>query len=455
MRFYDYYARELDVVQLEDITSSGHNVAVLQWLRDGCQNLVWGTAWEDILFITDSYDPVEDDVAQFIVREGDDLGWLGYFIGKSQHLRMLSFASLPEGMGQIDELIRGISCNRSIQRLCIDADLGHAFDRMDIFFRDNSKLTELDFGGFNISHESARSLALALGRSQHKYEHISLEMSNLSDESITEIADALVTQSQLNYLAFSNNSLGRNGCAALGNTLMGWHAPSLTYLCLNSNSIDDQGLHSMVSGLKNCHNLTWLDLGGNQISAAGMKSLSELFHSDNCSLKDLFLSGMHIGDDGIVALAGALKGNTSLTHVRFNSEEAGITEVGWKALSKLLCDTSTVNNTCLSNHILQTVGFEGRGHDSFGVAQYLAMNKHLQEDAAIYKMFQSHRDFDMKPFFQRGLKFLPLAVEWFERAGKCRFRSDERYLHMLESRKLSAAYQFVREFQVLVLRGQA
>eukprot|EP00985_Skeletonema_marinoi_P032008 scaffold37999_cov214-Skeletonema_marinoi.AAC.3 len=157
VQFYDYYAREKDV-QLEDITSSGHNVAVLEWLRDGCQNLVWGTAWEDILFITESYDSVEDDVAQFIVREGDDLGWLGYFIGKSQHLRMLSFASLPEGMGQIDELIRGISCNRSIQRLCIDADLGHAFDRMDIFFRDNSKLTELDFGGFNISHESARSL---------------------------------------------------------------------------------------------------------------------------------------------------------------------------------------------------------------------------------------------------------------------------------------------------------
>jgi hypothetical protein len=88
VRFRDYYAYERDV-QLEDITSCENNAAVLNWLRSG--SFVWGAAWEDILCITEMYDSTEGDkVAQFIVREGDDLGWLGYFIGRNKHLRILN-----------------------------------------------------------------------------------------------------------------------------------------------------------------------------------------------------------------------------------------------------------------------------------------------------------------------------------------------------------------------------
>ena len=96
VRFYDYYACEQDV-RLEDITSCENNVAVLQWLRDGCRNLVWATPWTDMLCIISSYEPGQndDEVAQFIVGEGDDLGWLGYFIGKCQQLRSLEIASFP------------------------------------------------------------------------------------------------------------------------------------------------------------------------------------------------------------------------------------------------------------------------------------------------------------------------------------------------------------------------
>lgn len=278
-------------------------------------------------------------------------------------------------------------------------------------------------------------------------------MSNLSDESVAEIANALIRQSQLNYLAFPNNSMGRNGCVALGNTLMSWHAPRLTYLCLQDNAIDDQGLRAMASGLTNCHNLAWLDLEGNHLTAAGLRSLSGLFQSESCSLKELSLRGMNIGDDGVIALANVLKDNKSLKRLRFNPYDTDIIGVGWEAFSDLLCDTSNVNNTYLSNHTLEMAGSHDNDGASFGVAQYLAMNQHLREDAVIYKMFESHTDFNMQPFFQWKLKFLPVVLKWFESAGECSFQSDEGYLQMLENRKLSAVYQFVRVFPVLVLSG--
>ena len=453
VRFYDYYAREQDV-RLEDITSCENNVAVLQWLRDGCRNLVWATPWTDMLCIISSYEPGQndDEVAQFIVGEGDDLGWLGYFIGKCQQLRSLEIASFPEEAEteHINQLIQGISCNRSIQRLIIDDEnMGQFLDEMGIFFRDNSKLEDLDFGGFDIGHESACNLALALGRSQHKYDDISLD-TNLSDESVAEIVNSLTAQSQLKRLCFSNNNLSRHACVALENTFTRWHAPSLKELDLDHNAIDDKGLLSLVSGLKNCHNLSWLNLMGNPLSAAGMRSLGELFQT--CPLRELMLQGANIGDDGVIALADALKGNKSLKHLRFNPVMAGITDVGWKAFSDLLCDTHDVNSTYLSNHTLETVGLYG--YDApHCVAQYLATNSYCQEDTALYKMLRCHPDFDMHPFFQWSLMFLPVVIEWFEKAGKSRFGSNETYLHLLENRKLSAVYQFIREFHVLVRRG--
>ena len=68
-KYYDSHAQDVD---LEKIASSGDNRELLRMLRsDSC--------W-DSLHITDVYDP---EVLDFVVRIRDDLGWLGYFVGKS------------------------------------------------------------------------------------------------------------------------------------------------------------------------------------------------------------------------------------------------------------------------------------------------------------------------------------------------------------------------------------
>ena len=66
--YYEEYARD---VIAEDITSDRDNAIILARLRDNDPELTY------ISIVTEFED--END---FLVREGDHLGWLGYFVGR-------------------------------------------------------------------------------------------------------------------------------------------------------------------------------------------------------------------------------------------------------------------------------------------------------------------------------------------------------------------------------------
>ena len=217
---------------------------------------------------------------------------------------------------------------------------------------------------------------------------------------------------------------------------------------LGGNSIGDEGIQALVEGILHCSNLSKLYLFGNRsITALGVVSLSALLRS-NCPLTDLTLSDTRFGDDGAVALADGLKGK-KLRELLFFLNEAGLTPVGWSAFSKLLCDTSSVNNTYLSNHTLERIGYWGSRGAPDDVKQLLALNKHPDEHIAIHKILKSHPDFDVEPFFEWNLKVLPLVVSWYERVitlmnvDEHKWISDES-LEAIQSRKLSTMYKFIR-----------
>ena len=59
---------------------------------------------------------------------------------------------------------------------------------------------------------------------------------------------------------------------------------------------------------------------------------------------------------------------------------------------------------------------------------------------------------DMKPFYQWKLKFLPLVVDWFQRASYGLDLLDER-VEIFQRRKLSGLYKFIRGVPQLVADG--
>ncbi|KAK1734004.1 leucine-rich repeat protein [Skeletonema marinoi] len=254
----------------------------------------------------------------------------------------------------------------------------------------------------------------------HSLTNLRLDDCNLGDEGFAVIATALRTYPHLSI------RYGDGG------------ASNLKTLDLDDNRIDDQGLQALAAAITNTK-LEELYLSGNLITAVGLRSLSTYFQSERCCLETLYLYRVNFGDEGAVALADGLMGNKSLKCLDFHPDQAGITDVGWAAFSKLLCDPSDVNSTYLSNHNIRTIGDYSAPLD---IRRYLDLNGHPHP--AMNKILKSHPDLEMEPFFQWKLKFLPVMVAWFERA------QGNESEQSIESRKLSSMYDFVRGMPMLV-----
>jgi Ran GTPase-activating protein (RanGAP) involved in mRNA processing and transport len=310
-----------------------------------------------------------------------------------------------------------------------------------------NSLEELTLSYNSIGNEGATALAAGL-MDLRSLKKLDLSHTSIGDEGATALADGLRHLRSLKSLILPNNSIGDDGISALAPALAS--IQSFEELYLSNNSIGDEGLQALVEGISHCSKLSKLRLDGNRsITALGVVSLSALLRSDNCSLAVLELYFIRIGNDGAAALADGLRGKTLLRELHFSSNQAGITEVGWSAFSKLLCDTSSVNNTYLSNHTLQvTCDWEDEGAPD-DVKQLLELNKHPDEHVAIHKILKSHADFDVEPFFEWNLKALPLVVSWFERVITLMNVNDHKWisdesLEAIQSRKLSTMYKFIR-----------
>jgi hypothetical protein len=452
-----YYDARVNDIHLRDITSSEKNVNILRALRDEPNDCTYIS----LLSREVDEDPFYND---FVIREGDDLGWLGYFIGtRSTCLDNLRIFALPEERERIDALMEGIARIKTIKRIHIETDLGvQGFESLGLLMA-NKSLNRLELSNMNIGSECAQSIASALSQMQHHgnvYEFY-FRHNGISIEDFAVIFGQLASHRELVTLCLEGSTIGRNGGVVVGNMLSSWDVPHLQSLFLVDSSIDDRGLQALVKGMSKCVYLTAASFSGNRsITAAGLRSLSTLFQSENCALEELYLKRMNIGDDGAAALADGLVGNKSLQFLFIDDPEiANITSIGWSAFSKLLCDTSSTNSTYLSNHTLQWIGFSNyRYHDSGAprnVKIYLDINFQQSESVGTWKILRHHLVFDMMPLFQWKLKFLPLVAKWFESVGNL---LAERGIVLsrptsFESRKLSAVYQFVRGMPMLVIHG--
>ncbi|KAK1739044.1 hypothetical protein QTG54_010360 [Skeletonema marinoi] len=184
---------------------------------------------------------------------------------------------------------------------------------------------------------------------------------------------------------------------------------------------------------------------------------------------------MNIGDEGAEALADGLRGNTTLKHLVLTTGSAGITSTGWAAFSRLLCDTSSINNTYRSNHSLEHIGdgyYHSSNPDGSGklfrscfrgippaVSQYLKINKeyHSLKDAAKIKIGRCHTDIPVEGLFEYKLKFVPLLVSWFvgfrTSTRKCR-NCQNATIREFQRRELSTMYELIRGVPMLAVDGQ-
>lgn len=439
--------KEARAIKSEDVTSTDQNARTLRKIRCNDSTL------EQMIIAAQSGEADGDEI--FRADEGDDLGWLGYFIGHNEKLKRLGVLSLPTNSSR-DALLKGINCNRSIEEFLMSSE-------------DNV---------FNVN------LLTSFFSNNHKLKSVNLDDNNLGNDGVAVLAKALINQPQLQHLSLANNNIGRSGCLSLCSKLSsvsGWAALDLRNLNLGSNAIDDVGLKAIVDYLSRSTSIEKLTLSGNSsITVDGLRSLSTLFQSDNCCLAELWLMSMKIGDEEAEALAEALVGNKTLTHLIFVPDDKDFTEAGWDEFSWLLCDSSSVNDIYFSHHSLHNLGQDflfltisedgqpnfraGREFMPHELLSMLELNESILEVreavkhsidenlCAMLKVFLEDDDLDIQPLFSYELKLLPLVAEWFRRAKCCREFLEET-TESFQSRELTTMYKFVHSMPLLVVNA--
>ena len=420
----------------------------------------FSVVFREILFILNDHEEYEkdEDYYDYCPEGAGDMGWLGYFVGRNDFLEELHVSPFTPASGAsvrdvIEPFLRGVCNNKSIRTIeFIETDLlgGEVFTMLGPFFQNNYNLTNINVTSCDFGDEGARLFALALGKCTHKsLRKVELENNNISEEGIVDIITALSMHPNLNYLDLDGNRLRKNGCVALA-TLLRYSAKGLQHLFISSNEINDEGLEALVPAFTNCSHLQQLFLLNNpSITTRGWQSVATILEAPNCNLRRrLGIARSNVDDEVVAAFVKALANNGTLLTLNMNSNP--ITAMGWQAFSKVLCNTSSVHATFLSNHTLYDLGSTANANANANaiIRPLLRLNRRDdKKEVATIKILQNHDDFDMLPFFEWEFKCLPMVLEWLERVSA--YEIPEDFEPNIDGRKLSTIYQFVRGLPLL------
>ena len=122
------------------------------------------------------------------------------------------------------------------------------------------------------------------------------------------------------------------------------------------------------------------------------------------------------------------------------------------ALSRVLCNTSSINDIYTSNHTLEVLKLR---HSHVEIDLLLDLNNDTTKSHdAMKKILKHHPKIDMEPLFdwdaeegEQNLKALPHVVAWFDKARVAVADDDESY--NLGEKKLSAIFQFAKAMPLL------
>ena len=266
---------------------------------------------------------------------------------------------------------------------------------------------------------------------------------NISEGGMVDIVTALRMHPHLKYFDLWGNGISMNGCVALA-TLLRCSATELRSLYISNTEINDEGIEALVPALKNCNSLKQLHLHDNPtVTTRGWQSIATILEAPNSNLREFYIPNNNINDDAVATFANALTNNRRLKEFHLPP----LSEDSLQAFSKLLCDTTSVNATFLSNHTLSYLGDEELNENAM-IRPLLDLNERDdKKEVEMIKILQCHDDFDMLPLFEWEFKVLPLVLEWLERASE--YEMPEDFDPNIEERKLSTIYQFVRGMPVL------
>jgi Ran GTPase-activating protein (RanGAP) involved in mRNA processing and transport len=270
------------------------------------------------MFDDGRYDLDEND---FVVRENDDLAWLGFFTGNNEHINEIHIYHLPD-KGRVEVMFHGFQRNKGITSVELNGE-NEEFVHEGISAMNMPHVTSICV--INLS-EGANYLALGLKgcKSLKQYD------GPVTDEILASLSSLPMLES-MSVTSGDDEAISQDACAALGELLN--NNTTLKELKLNGVGLGDEELEELGSGLANNRSLTELHLCRNNVSDQGAAALAASLVYTH-SFEVLAMSDNNIGDEGLAALASFVAASQKLKTLRLSNNSIG--DQGVEALASAL-----------------------------------------------------------------------------------------------------------------------
>jgi Ran GTPase-activating protein (RanGAP) involved in mRNA processing and transport len=314
----------------------------------------------------------------------------------------------------------------------------------------NSRLIELNLSsiGDSVTDAGWDALFIVLCSSTSALKKLDLSSNTITDTSIEYLVDKLAKNKSLKELEL-------NGSYSV--TTVGWQTFSTILQCqtsvlekigLSDNDINDQVLVSLTNALASNTTLRELNLPNyysaynnsiTSLTSRGLQTFSAVFENPIIALERLDFAAEYsdsvVVDDSIIcSFANALINNNKLRELIFHSTSFvnvggqndyrsilynSISSVGYNAISRTLCNPSTILDTFHSNHTLSKFGDD---HNFLLLPSYLrSLLRYNREESkckvARMKIIKTHFSgsdikTQVKVFTDMESNVLPTAIAW-------------------------------------------
>lgn len=274
-------------------------------------------------------DDVNFDGVTFFLSEGDDLGWLGHYIGENETLRFLDILYLPAQEQVVKKFFMGLQRNKSIKFIEFNGchlvgALGEGLSAINLAHVTEMKLDfDLFYEEGEFPVEETRHFAVGLQRCK--------SLVRYWGPVTPEIAASLIALPMLKNVHFGGSiEVWENSpdeCVALSWLLS--NATKMNTLDLSAAGIGNREVKILAEGLASNVSLTdgLLDLSRNQIGDEGLQALASSLVR-NTKLRELNLAENNIGDAGLEALADSLVRNRALRKLSLSSKYSDLRDWG-------------------------------------------------------------------------------------------------------------------------------
>ncbi|KAL9189874.1 hypothetical protein ACHAXT_009549 [Thalassiosira profunda] len=278
--------------------------------------------------------------------------------------------------------------------------------------------------GFDVSYDDSGQIAKVLPYRDYAIRRKVLQF--FGPENWGKMGESIRTSSALNRVELPCCGVTAN----YAQLLFGgdWEQSPIEWLDLEGNSIGVNGIRALLPMLRSLTKLYCLVLGHNSLGNEGARVLSDDLSQFYC-VEGLLLQGNSIGDAGVMSLlADSVLETLSLWDSgpairRIDDRDRRLIA---QCLKNKVCDESSFDSICRSNHHLCWLGIDGTW-DVLNLDPVLKglfhLNARAKRGAPIAKIIRFklrmsyfQREFDVQPFADINVRLFPRVLELVTRS---------------------------------------